>query len=114
MSNTETGHRAERAASNYLEMRGFKILEMNWRRPRCEIDIIASKNKLVYFVEVKYRKNDNQGSGLDYVTGSKLQRMKRGAYYWVDETKYTGEFQLAAIEVAGPDFTIEHFIEDVV
>ena len=113
MSTTDSGHKAERAAANYLEMRGFKILEMNWRRPRCEIDVIASKNNVVYFVEVKYRKTDYQGSGLDYVTNSKLQRMKRGAYYWVDETKYTGEFQLAAIEVAGRDFVVEHFIENV-
>lgn len=114
MSTTESGHKAERAAANYLELRGFRILELNWRRPRCEIDIIAQKDGVVHFVEVKYRKNDHQGSGLDYVTNSKLQRMQRGAYYWVDETKYTGEFQLAAIEVAGPDFSIEHFIDNVV
>lgn len=113
MSTTETGKKAERAAANYLEMRGFTILEMNWRRPRSEIDIIASKAGVIYFVEVKYRKNDHQGSGLDYITGSKLQRMQRGAYYWVDETKYTGEFQLAAIEVAGAEFTVEHFIDNV-
>lgn len=113
MSTTETGRKAERAAANYLEMRGFTILEMNWRRPRAEIDIIGKKNEVIYFVEVKYRKNDNQGSGLDYVTNSKLQRMKRGAFYWVDETKYTGEFQLAAIEVAGSAFVVEHFIDNV-
>lgn len=113
MSTTETGRKAERAAANYLEMRGYHIMEMNWRRPRAEIDIIAVKNKVTYFVEVKYRKNDHQGGGLDYITDAKLQRMKRGAYYWVDETKYTGEFQLAAIEVAGPTFTVEHFIDNV-
>lgn len=113
MSTTETGRKAERAAANYLEMRGFTIMELNWRRPRAEIDIIASKQHVTYFVEVKYRKNDNQGSGLDYITDSKLKRMQRGAYYWVDETKYTGEFQLAAIEVAGPTFTVEHFIDNV-
>lgn len=113
MSSTDAGHKAERAAASYLEMRGFTILELNWRRPRAEIDIIARKDRVVYFVEVKYRKNDNQGSGLDYITGSKLQHMQRGAYYWVSETKYTGEFQLAAIEVAGPEFTIEHFIDNV-
>jgi putative endonuclease len=113
MSTREVGQKAERAAANYLEMRGFTILELNWRRPRSEIDIVAKKGGVVYFVEVKYRRNDHQGSGLDYVTNSKLQRMKRGAFYWVDETKYTGEFQLAAIEVAGPEFVVEHFIDNV-
>lgn len=113
MSTTDSGHKAERAAANYLEMRGYDIIELNWRRPRAEIDIIARKGGVMYFVEVKYRKNDNQGSGLDYITDSKLQHMQRGAYYWVGETKYAGEFQLAAIEVAGPEFTIEHFIDNV-
>ena len=114
MASTDTGHRAERAAASYLEMRGFKILEQNWRRPHCEVDIISSRAGVVYFVEVKYRKNNSQGGGLDYVTTSKLRRMQRGAESWVLETKYGGEYQLAAVEVAGRDFTIEHFIDNVI
>jgi putative endonuclease len=114
MTTTNTGRKAERAAANYLEMRGFHILEMNWRRPRCEIDIVARKNNVIYLVEVKYRKNNNQGSGLEYITATKLKQMRYAAESWVDESKYTGEYQLAAIEVAGPEFAIEHFIEDVV
>jgi putative endonuclease len=113
MSSTDAGRQAERAAANYLEMRGFKILEMNWRRPHCEVDIIASSKGTVYFVEVKYRKTNAQGSGLEYVTNSKLQRMRRGAESWVTEEKYHGKYQLAAIEVAGYDYTIEHFIDNV-
>ncbi len=114
MSSTDTGHKAERAAANYLEMRGYEVLELNWRRPRCEIDIIARKKGLMYFVEVKYRKNDHHGSGLDYITADKLQRMRNGAERWVDEEKYRGEYQLAAVEVAGADFVVEHFIDDIV
>jgi putative endonuclease len=114
MSSTGTGRKAERAAGNYLEMRGFHILEMNWRRPRCEIDIVARKGEVIYLVEVKYRKNAHQGSGLDYVTATKLKQMRYAAESWVDESKYIGEYQLAAIEVAGPEFAIEHFIDDIV
>ena len=113
MSSTTTGKKAEQAAANYLEMRGYTILEMNWRRPHTEVDIIARKKNTIYFVEVKYRKTDAQGGGLDYVTTSKLQRMRRGAESWVTDSKYDGQYQLAAIEVAGRDFTIEHFIDNV-
>ena len=114
MSSTNTGRKAERAAANYLEMRGFHILEMNWRRPRCEIDIVAQKSHVIYLVEVKYRKNNHQGSGLEYVTVTKLRQMRYAAESWVDESKYAGQYQLAAIEVAGPEFAIEHFIDDIV
>lgn len=112
MSSTEIGRKAEIAASAYLELRGFKILERNFRRPRCEIDIIAQKDNIVQFVEVKYRRNDDQGSGFDAVTSTKLRQMARGAHIWVDETKYHGEYILSAVEVAGPDFVIMGFIEN--
>jgi putative endonuclease len=114
MSSTDSGRKAEQAAATYLEMRGFTVLEQNWRRPHCEVDIIASKKGAVYFVEVKYRRNSAQGGGLDYVTDSKLKRMQRGAESWVTETKYRGQYQLAAVEVGGSDFVVEHFIDNVI
>ena len=112
MSPTEIGRKAEQAASAYLEMRGFEIMERNFRRPRCEIDIIATKDQVVQFVEVKYRRNDNQGSGFDAITSSKLRQMARGAHIWVEETKWPGEYILSAIEVSGPTFAIMGFIEN--
>jgi len=112
-STTETGRKAERAAVAYLEMRGFRVLEQNWRRPRGEIDIIASKDNVIHFVEVKYRHDNDQGSGLDAITASKLKQMQRTAWAWVEENKYRGEYVLSAIEIAGRQFTVLSFIENV-
>lgn len=112
-STTETGRKAERAAAVYLEMRGYKILEQNWRRPRCEIDIVATKDKVAYLVEVKYRRDHLQGGGLDAITDAKLKQMKRGAQTWVEESKWTGEYNLAAVEIAGKDFVVMSFIDNV-
>ncbi len=113
MTTTQTGRKAEAAARAYLEMRGFKILEQNFRRPNCEIDIIARKNGTVHFIEVKYRATDNQGGGLEAITATKLKRMKHAAWTWVDEYKYHSEYVLSAIELGGPQFTVMSFIEDV-
>ncbi|HMH31331.1 MAG TPA: YraN family protein [Methylomirabilota bacterium] len=110
---TETGRKAERAAVVYLEMRGYKILEQNWRRPRCEIDIIATKDDVVHFVEVKYRFKDDQGSGLDAITATKLKQMQRAAWTWVDESKWHGEYLLSAVEIAGKEFAVISFVENV-
>jgi putative endonuclease len=114
MSTTETGRKAETAARNYLEMRGYEIVEQNWRRPRCEIDIIAKKDGVIYFVEVKYRRNNNQGSGLEYITASKQKQMQFAAFNWVSETKWSGDFRLAAVEVGGPNFAIMSFIDNII
>lgn len=113
MTTTDTGRRAEAAAKVYLEMRGYKVIEQNWRRPRCEIDIVALKGGILHFVEVKYRHNDGQGGGLEAITASKLKQMRRAAWLYVDETKWRDEYVLSAVEVASPGFAIISFIENV-
>lgn len=110
MKSTESGNAGEQAAADYLARRGFSIVERNFRTPRCEIDIIARKQKCLYFVEVKYRSHDAQGSGLEYITSRKLEHMQRAAELWLQEHEWSGEVQLAAVAVAA-DFTVTDFIE---
>ncbi len=114
MSSTETGRKAERAACVYLEMRGFKIIEQNFRRPRCEIDIIAKKDDVIHLVEVKYRKTDAQGGGMDAITASKLKQMRYAAQTLAEEYKWQGEYTLSAVEIAGSTFAVLSFIENVI
>lgn len=113
MNSVDIGRKAEKAASTYLEMRGFVVLERNWRRPRCEIDIIAEKDNTIYFVEVKYRRNDNQGGGLEAITPTKLKQMRFAATSWLVESKWRGSSRLAAVELAGPDYTVLSFLDDI-
>jgi len=113
MKTTEAGRKAEAAARTYLEMRGYHILEQNWRRPRCEVDIVALKDGRLHFVEVKYRRNDAQGGGLEAITATKIKQMRRGAWSYVEETKWHGEYQLDAIEISGPGFSVLSFVEAV-
>ncbi len=113
MNSTESGRRAEAAARVYLEMRGYRIIEQNWRRPHCEIDIIASKANCIYFVEVKYRFNDDQGGGLEAITKSKLRQMHFAAEAWVQENKWTKQYCLSAVEIAGADYIVMGFIDNV-
>jgi len=120
---TATGSRAEEAAASYLVSKGYKIIHRNWRRPKCEIDIVASKKtkknlfskeKVIYLVEVKYRRGDEQGSGLDYITPGKLKQMQFAARMWVSENDWEGSYLLSAVEVAGEEFEIAEFIENIV
>ena len=47
------GQIGEDIACQFLERKGFKVLERNYRKPWGEIDIIAEKDGIVRFVEVK-------------------------------------------------------------
>lgn len=110
MSNYSTGHDAEARAAQYLEKRGFKILQLNWKTRYCEIDIVADKKDVIYFVEVKYRRTDKQGTGLEYVTSAKLRKMTFAAEMWVSTNQWEGEYQLAAIGIDGDEIT---FVDEV-
>ncbi len=110
MSNYASGHDAEQQAAEYLKSLGFEIVDINWKTRWCEIDIIASKSKRIYFVEVKSRRSLMQGSGLEYVTSKKLKQMGFAAEMWVKDNAWTGEYQLAAIGVDAGDFI---FVEEM-
>ncbi len=120
MTNYATGHEAEKVAATYLETLGYKIIELNWRHARAEIDIVAQKRSrfgllkqpLVFF-EVKYRKTTAQGRGLDYITPKKLQQMQFAAQLYVTAHSYEGEFCLGAVEVFGENYTIEAVIDQL-
>lgn len=99
MTNYQTGHDAEQIAAQYLTKLGYKILDINWKTPRCEIDIVAEKDKLVFFVEVKSRKSAGFGSGLDYITPKKLEQMEFAARLWMAANNNDGDCRLAALSV---------------
>lgn len=52
------GNYGERVALNFLQNKGYKIIDKNVRIGRGEIDIIARKKNLIVFVEVKCRMSD--------------------------------------------------------
>lgn len=98
---TGTGRAAEDTAVNYLLNYGFEIMHRNWRTKFCEIDIVASKDKAVHFVEVKYRSNPHHGSSLDYIAARKQRQLKRAAMAWVGEHDWEGDWQIDAIGIDG-------------
>jgi len=110
MTNHQSGHDAEKQAAEYLKQHRFKVVELNWKTRYCEIDIVAEKNKTMWFVEVKFRKNNRQGFGYEYVTPKKLQQMRFAAEMWVQNTKWQGPYQLAVISIDGDDIQL---IEDI-
>ena len=107
------GRQAEHVAAQYLLSQGYVIVDQNWRHPRAEIDIIARQGNCLYIVEVKYRRTVQQGAGLDYITPAKLQQLRRALQIWRTSHRWTGEVNLAAIEVSGPAMRVTAFITDL-
>lgn len=78
------GEYAEQKAMEYLLMNGYTIRERNWRplNSHLEIDIIAQKDGVLVFVEVKAR-TSSLTDPADAVDGKKIKRLFRAAniYY---------------------------------
>ena len=70
----DIGKLGEELAQQHLVKQGFAILERNYRKGRYEVDIIAYKEGLMVFVEVKTRSN------LDY--GDPEDRNSAPTYAW--------------------------------
>ena len=113
LSTVITGNRAERAAARYLQALGYKVVEMNYRRKHCEIDLIALYQTHIIFVEVKYRATEDWGGGFEYITAKKVHHMARAAETWVVERNWRGTYALGAVEVGGPDFEVLNFIDQI-
>ncbi len=81
------GNDAELFVQTYLTSQGFTILQTNYRQRFGEIDIIACKQNLYIFVEVKAR-----ASGLllhEAISKSKQDKIRRTATYYIQEKKST-------------------------
>ena len=79
MTTRQIGDKGEQAAADWLAADGHEIIARNWRTRYCEIDIVSVKGEVLYFTEVKYRKNDDFGDGLAAITAKKQRQMRFAA-----------------------------------
>ncbi len=105
--NQTFGSQGENLATEYLETKKYKILDRNYRSSAGEIDIIAEKNGVVVFVEVKTRTSDSYGEGSISVNHKKLTRMAQGATEYLHENNLRADFRFDIIAITGKK--INHF-----
>lgn len=83
MNTHEKGQAREDMAVAYLESKGYTISDRNFRCAFGEIDIIANKEGMLIFVEVKYRKNARTQHPLASVGPKKQEKISRCAIYYM-------------------------------
>lgn len=73
------GKKGEELAAAFLTSKGYHILHRNWRYSYFEIDIIATKDSKLHFVEVKMRTSMRYGMPEDSVTKRKFKKLLAAA-----------------------------------
>ncbi|MBI2068162.1 MAG: YraN family protein [Deltaproteobacteria bacterium] len=95
------GREGEEEAVQFLKNRGFQIRERNYRCRLGEIDLIAEKEKALYFVEVKSRRSLEGVSPYELVPYPKQLHISRVAQQYYASKKIVdqaGSFALIIVD----------------
>lgn len=113
-AHNDLGHKGEDLAAKYLQEQGYCILERNWtNKGRKELDIIATKDDVVVFVEVKTRKIGSATTPISAVDGRKRHRIILAAdsYLKANRIDFSCRFDIVGIIYNDEASRIEHIVD---
>ncbi|MEK7642343.1 MAG: YraN family protein [Patescibacteria group bacterium] len=103
----EIGEKGEGVAARYLEKKRYIVVNRNYRRKWGELDIIAQKDGILHFVEVKtvsrvswggrFEQEVNNYRPEDNMHPWKLKRLSRAIQTYLLENKSEAEWQFDLI-----------------
>jgi putative endonuclease len=105
------GLEGERVAERWLRARGWRVLQRRYRSGHRDIDLIAERDGLVAFVEVKARTGSDFGDPVEAVNWRKRNELVRSATTWIVRHGRPGEtyrFDVIGVLVAGRRVRIRH------
>jgi putative endonuclease len=76
------GNFYETKGAKFVTLKGYRIVERNFRTRFGEIDIIAQNRKYRCFIEVKARRYKHLVSGLEAVNAYKMEKIKKAGQYY--------------------------------
>ncbi|MBR1793119.1 MAG: YraN family protein [Bacteroidales bacterium] len=107
----DTGKMGEEIAQQYLTEHGYALMECNWRRGKYEVDIVAYKDGVIIFVEVKTRSSVDYGNPEAFVDKRKQRAYVQLANTYVLEKRRDEEvrFDIIAVTLTTHGPNVEHF-----
>lgn len=95
------GNIAEERGCEYLRSHGCRIIDRNVYNRFGEIDIIALKDNVLRFVEVKSAQSYEQA--VNNITPSKLQKLNRTIQTYLQKKKFSLDYCIDALIVTDGD-----------
>lgn len=112
ITSKQLGDRGEQVVVDYLEASGHEIVARNYKTKLFEVDIISKKNRVLYFTEVKYRRDSDFGAGLDFIDQKKQQKMRLSVKGFMEANPEYADFTpTLAVAAVGKDFKLEEWFE---
>lgn len=114
-SNRKMGEIGEKAARDYLERLGYRIIDTNFRTRIGEIDLVAYDGNILAFIEVKTRSSSRYGTPGEAIDWKKQRKLNKLALLYLSKNRVLySQIRFDAVEVIVRDEQVRriHLIKD--
>ena len=110
--NYKKGKLGEQIARDYLIKKGYRIIRQNFQTRFGELGIVAGKDNLLIFIEVKLKVEADFGRPEEMITQKKLRQVKNTAeMFLMQEKTYLSNFKQYRIDaiciILNQDMTVK-------
>ena len=111
----DTGKTGETLAAKWFEEKGYKIMHQNWRHKNLEVDIIANKNNILHFIEVKAVTTLKFGNPEDRISTKKIKNLIDASEEFLYQQPHWKRIQFDVLSITMiKDTEVEYYlIEDI-
>jgi putative endonuclease len=105
------GKEGERLAERFLEKKGYKLLERNYRCSAGELDLVVLDRRVIVFVEVKTRTGQGFGTPFEAVEFRKQRKIIQAAQFFLAEKglqQRDARFDVVGVSLVGREPVVEH------
>ena len=97
------GRWGEDLAAAFLEEKGCRIVDRNWKCRFGELDLVAEGEGYLCFVEVKLRRTQRFGTGAEQVDQRKREKLRITAELYLQERPAVLQPRFDVVEVLAPN-----------
>ncbi len=95
--NLQTGRLGEDIAKDYLEKKGYKIIERNFKTKYAEIDLVARQKNELVFVEVRTKRGELFGTPEESLNKRKLRKLYWNVNSYASRIHWQGPYRVDAV-----------------
>jgi len=99
MLNKKLGQIGEQTAAEFLQGRGYKVIEKNFHTRYGEIDLVCRYKKQLVFVEVKTRSSRLFGYPEEAITPAKLQKISQAAELYLEKKNLSVRWRIEVVAI---------------